>query len=218
MRTRRRTTRHHQSRHQRRHHQSAQCKWESLFRKVLTRRILDSDKDAITEKLLQSRQWGTRVTCGAEAVALAHLLIEDLWHQQLLDKPLAVIQVDPNNCFGRLEYTSIDAAVTQDHPAMAPFTLWKHARTPQVAQGTTGRRGQDRGAQQGDVAGPFGASAALAEQARDTRVVIRQAHAHGLLPRANHSADPQTQQSRALECARTVNQPMCKDNEENEEN
>ena len=62
--------------------------------KGLARHILDSDKDAITKQLLQSRQWGTGVTGGAEAAALARLLIEDLWAHQLLAKPLAVIQVD----------------------------------------------------------------------------------------------------------------------------
>ena len=65
---------------------------------------------------------------------------------------------------------------------MAPLTLWKHAQTSHATQGAAGRSNQTRGAQQGDVAGSFEASAALAEQARETRALIHQAQAQGTLP------------------------------------
>ena len=64
------------------------------LRKVITRRILDTDKATTSKKLLQSRQWGIGVTGGAEAIAITHLLIEDLWNLNLLTRPLAAIQVD----------------------------------------------------------------------------------------------------------------------------
>ena len=52
----------------------------------------------------------------------------------------------------------------------------------QVTQGTAGCHSQDRGAQQGDVAGFFEASAALAEQARETSALIHHAQSQGTLP------------------------------------
>ena len=64
------------------------------LRKVITRRIMDADKPAITRKLLQSRQWGIGVSGGAEAIAFTHLLIEDMWNHNKLTKPTAIIQVD----------------------------------------------------------------------------------------------------------------------------
>ena len=64
------------------------------LRQAITRRILDSDKAATTRKLLQPRQWGIGVIGGAEATAITHLLIEDMWHTNQLTRPLAVIQVD----------------------------------------------------------------------------------------------------------------------------
>ena len=122
-------------------------------------------------------QTGIGVRGGAEAIAITHLSIEDLWRSNELTRPLAIIQVDQKNCFGQLEHTCIDEAIQQDHPTMAPLTLWKHAQTSYVTQGTAGRTPQTRGAQQGDVAGSFEASAALAEQARDTKAIIHQAQA-----------------------------------------
>ena len=129
--------------------------------------------------------------------------MEDFWQQQLLTKPVAVIQVDQKNCFGQLEYTCIDEAVTQNHPTIGPFTLWKHSHTSQVTQGTAGRTKQDKGAQQGDVAGSFEASVALAEQARSARL-IHQAQADGLLPWATPTLDPNGQATAQLEWQRTM--------------
>ena len=54
--------------------------------------------------------------------------MEDLWQNNLLSKPLAIIQVDKKNCFGQLEHLSIDEAITQDHPTMAPSP---YGNTPQ---------------------------------------------------------------------------------------
>ena len=113
-------------------------------------------------------------------------------------------QVDQKNCFGQVEHRSIDQAVTQDRPTMGPFTLWKHSQTSQVIQGTVGRSTQDRGAQQGAVAGSFEASATLAEQARDTKALIPQAQSDGTLPWATTPTDPQTLQNRRDEWLRTV--------------
>ena len=102
-----------------------------------------------------------------------------------------------------LEYTFIDEAVAQGHPIMGPFTLWKHAHTSQVTQGTVGRTNQDRGAQQGDVVGSFETLAALAEQASSTRNIIRLAQVDGLLPWSTPSADPQGHNTKQLEWQRT---------------
>ena len=110
-----------------------------------------------------------------------HLVIEDLWQNDLLQRPLAFIQVDQRNCVGLPKHLCIDAAIQQDHPTMAPVTLWKHSQVSQVSQGTAGRLTQTRGAQQGDVAGSFEASAALAEQARATSSQVHQAQADGNL-------------------------------------
>ena len=40
------------------------------LRNVITTRIMDSDHEATTRKLLQSRQWGAGVSRGAEAIAM----------------------------------------------------------------------------------------------------------------------------------------------------
>ena len=93
---------------------------------------------------------------------MTHLLIEGLWRTNQLTRPIAIIQVDQKSCFGQLEHICIDEAIKRDHLTMAPLTLWKHAQLSHVTQGTAGRSHQTRGAQQGDVAGSFEASAALA--------------------------------------------------------
>ena len=67
-----------------------------------------------------------------------------------------------------------------------------------------GRSTQDRGPQQGVVAGSFEASATLAEQARDTKALIPQAQSDGTLPWATTPTDPQTLQNRRDEWLHTV--------------
>ena len=79
---------------------------------------------------------------------------------------------------------------------MASMTLWKHSQISQVTQGTAGRFTQRLGAQQGDVAGSFEASAALAEQARASRAQIHQAQANGQIPWAHQSPDNATLQAK----------------------
>ena len=118
-----------------------------------------------------------------------------MWTYNKLTKTSAVIEVDQQNCFGQLEHACVDAAIQQDHPTIAPLTLWKHAQQAEVIQGPIGRTPHTRGAQQGDVAGSFEASAALAEQARETR-----AHLHQTQANQNHEFKVALPKSRALTC------------------
>lgn len=83
------------------------------IRRVITKRIFDADKAATTKTRLQLRQWGTGVRAGAEAIALAHLLIEYLWAQRHFTNQFAVIQVGQKNCFGQLEHKCNDEAIIQ---------------------------------------------------------------------------------------------------------
>ena len=69
------------------------------LRKVITTRSMDTDHETTTRQMLQARQWGTRVSGGAEAIAIFHLLIEDLWETNLFQKPFAVFR-STNNCVG----------------------------------------------------------------------------------------------------------------------
>ena len=48
--------------------------------------------------MLQARQWGTGVSGGAEAVAIVHLLIKDMWSKNVFTKPIAIVQVDQKDC------------------------------------------------------------------------------------------------------------------------
>ena len=165
---------------------------------------MDTDREATTKELLQARQWGTGVSGGAEAIAIFHLLIEDLWHNNLFQTPLAIIQVDQKSWFGQLEHLSIDEAIQQDHPTMVPMTFWKHSHPSQATQGTAGRFTQTLGAQQGDVAGSLEVSAALAEPARASRARIHQAQAHGYIPWAQQNLDGATLQAQKAEWEHTM--------------
>ena len=71
-----------------------------------------------------ARQWGVGADGGAEGIAHAHLAIERLYQKGALPKPLAVVQVDAENCFGRLEWDSIRAEVAAEAPELGPMVAW----------------------------------------------------------------------------------------------
>jgi len=59
------------------------------LRKVVRTRIFNNDSTATTRTNLQARQWGTGVSCGSEAVAMAHLPVHIVYteDQHLLPSP-----------------------------------------------------------------------------------------------------------------------------------
>ena len=67
------------------------------------------------------RRWG-----GAEAVVHAHLALERLHAKCELRRPLAVVQVDAENCFGRLEWPTIRREMVNEVPELGPVVTWKH--------------------------------------------------------------------------------------------
>ena len=80
-----------------------------------------------------------------------HLFIDDLWHKDLLTKPIAIVQVYQKTCFGPLEHLCVDTAIAQGHTSMAPMTLWSHSQIPEVIQGTAGRTGFQEAAPKHDA-------------------------------------------------------------------
>jgi len=103
-------------------------------RKVITRRILDSDKTATTKKLLQPSQWGIGVTGGAEAIAITHLLIEDLWRTNQLTRPYTstkrVASVNWNTAASTRPFVKITPPWLPSHYGSTPTSPTSHKAQP----------------------------------------------------------------------------------------
>ena len=95
------------------------------------------------------RQIGVGTPGGAEALATFHQLLYDEWMTGLLSGPLARIKVGGDGwwrgggCFGMIEWKA-------KHTAAA---AWKHRNLSHVEQEGLAPKANDRGAEQGDVAG-----------------------------------------------------------------
>ena len=166
--------------------------WESL-RKAINERMLDCDADANTRKTLQARQWGTGVSGGADAVARTHLRIGDMYGRGQLSQPIAIMQKDEDNCFGRKESARLREGVAQGYPALAPWASWKHLNGTHVHQPGVAPYATHRGAQQGDAQGGLEASASIikADSTHESHST-RKAGMQGGPDRAKHSMQPST--------------------------
>ena len=96
---------HHRQTHSHRH-QFDKYKWVNGYEKVITTRIMVTDKEATTNKYDAGQAVGTGVSGGTEAIAIFHLLIEDLWHKDIT-KPIAIVQVDQKSCFDSLNICAL---------------------------------------------------------------------------------------------------------------
>ena len=99
-----------------------------------------------------------------------------------MESPLAVIQIDEENCFGRAEWTAVRKAMLEELPLLAPTTAWKHSIPSEVEQPDVQPQYKNRGAEQGDSLGPIEASAVIAKGAREARNEVHQLQAVGTLP------------------------------------
>ena len=67
---------------------------------------LDEDDGEHSDGEDDEETWGTGVSGGTEAIAIFHLLIEDLWHKDIT-KPIAIVQVDQKSCFDSLNICAL---------------------------------------------------------------------------------------------------------------
>ena len=74
-----------------------------LLRKVVSKRILAAARSGIDAAVLGARQWGVGADGGAEGIIHADLALERIFLNGELPRALAKVQVDAENCFGRLE-------------------------------------------------------------------------------------------------------------------
>ena len=177
-----------------------------LLRKVVSKRILGAARGSVDAACLGARQWGVGAPGGAEGIAHTHLAIERLHAQGLLDQPLAVIQVDAENCFGRLEWDAIRKSVIDETPLLGGWVSWKHAQPSFVEQAEVAPTPKDRGAEQGDTFGPAETGVALGDLGRQTRHEVHARQMSAELPWAGvrgAAADPEAAQQafRARELA-----------------
>ena len=117
----------------------------------------------------------------AEGIIHAHLAIERLHFRGELPQPLAVIQVDAENCFGRIEWDTIREAAIGEVPELGPVVTWKHAQESYVEQTGIASMRKNRGAEQGDTLGPVEAGISIAQLSRDTRRAVHTKQAAGTL-------------------------------------
>ena len=153
-----------------------------FMRKYVSRRLnVLSDTD-IERVMIAMRQLGVRTSGGAEALAIFHQVVYEVWQAGLLTKPVARIKVDEKNCFGSLEWDSVRKAALEAHPKHAAVAAWKHAAVSYVEQEGVPPQPKDRGAEQGDVDGPKECALTLGLVARNARSMIHQQQRAGDLP------------------------------------
>lgn len=161
-----------------------------VLRKVASKRILGASKGAVDAACINARQWGVGATGGAEGIIHAHLALERLHISQELSQPIALIQVDAENCFGRLEWDSIREAVTSEAPELGGWIGWKHSQTSHVEQQGIPPTNKDRGAEQGDTCGPVEAGICLSQLGRRARQEVHARQLTGEAPRAALEEEP----------------------------
>ena len=142
----------------------------------------------IQKVMVAMRQLGVSMSGGAEALAIFHQLLYDIWREGGMTRPIARIKIDEKNCFGRLEWGAIRRAVLESLPHHHAVASWKHHMVSHVEQQDAEATPKNRGAEQGDVDGPLECSLTLGGVATEARQEIHNAQANGLLPWA--CADP----------------------------
>eukprot|EP00973_Karenia_brevis_P034247 4723334-Karenia_brevis.AAC.1 len=72
-----------------------------VLRKFCWRRLLALDKADVNAVMLSMRQYGCGVEGGAEFIQALMQIVDDLWRAGKLPRPLARIQTDQSNFFGK---------------------------------------------------------------------------------------------------------------------
>ena len=154
-----------------------------LLRKVPSKRILAGSKASVDAAVLGARQWGVGADGGAEGIIHTHLALERLFFKGDLPRALAVLQVDAENCFGRLENDAIRAEMINEVPELGPAVAWKHRQTSYVEQPGVTPQVKNRGAEQGDTFAPAETGVTLAALGRRARKELHAKQVTGELPR-----------------------------------
>eukprot|EP00973_Karenia_brevis_P085912 11916071-Karenia_brevis.AAC.1 len=101
--------------------------------------------------------------------------------------------------FGNLEWQSVRQAVLEEAPPLAASTAWKHKEASYVEQPGCPPQVKNRGAEQGDTAGPMEAWAVQTCIARDTRTALHTAQRSGRLPWCRELLDESADLDRRLD-------------------
>ena len=153
-----------------------------FMRKYVSRR-LRSVNHQDEKKIMQAmRQIGVGTSGGAEALAIFHQVLYEVWQAGGLAKPLARVKIDEKNCFGSFEWDSVRKAAAEFHPKHMAAAAWKHAAASVVEQEGVRPMVKDRGAEQGDVDGPLECALTLGLVIRDARSDIHQQQRSGSRP------------------------------------
>ena len=131
---------------------------EEFLRKCVSRRLLALSEGEIAALTTTMRQLGVGSQGVAEALALFHQLLYDEWAAGALREPLARIKVDEKNCFGMIEWKAVTEAASRFLLKHTAAAAWKHRNLSHVEQEKQAPMPKDRGAEQGDVDGPWSAA------------------------------------------------------------
>eukprot|EP00971_Amphidinium_carterae_P263010 5218179-Amphidinium_carterae.1 len=156
-----------------------------FMRKFVAKRLHVLGRPDLDKLMLHTRQLGVGMSGGAEALALLHQCVFDLWESGCLPSKLARIKIDLANAFGSLEWDSIRAASQQHLPRHHAVMCSKHAHKSVVRQDGLGAAVKNRGAEQGDVDGPAECAVLLAAAATRTRHRVHELQAASRLPWAD---------------------------------
>lgn len=155
-----------------------------FVRKWVTRQLPGLQKGDIGKVMAAKRQLGNGMSGGAEALAIFHQLLFDIWKSSDLRKPLARVKVKERNWFGMLEWPAIREAARETLPKHYPVACWKHAAGSEIEQRDVDPATKDRGAKQGDVDGPLECSLVLGAVVRSARQSLHKTQRQEELPRA----------------------------------
>ena len=153
-----------------------------FLRRLTSKRLMLLQKADRGRVMYAMRQIGVGTPGGAEALAILHQLLHDIWSAGELPSALARIKVDERNCYGRLEWSAIRAAIQQALPRHLAATCWKHESASHVEQEGVAPAPKDRGAEQGDVDGAVECSVTLGGVAADARSAVHAMQRRGELP------------------------------------
>eukprot|EP00732_Lithocolla_globosa_P005557 Lithocolla_globosa_v1_NODE_5836_length_1177_cov_43.442068.p1 type:complete len:178 gc:universal NODE_5836_length_1177_cov_43.442068:774-241(-) len=127
--------------------------------------MLAGEMTTIQTNMIRSNQFGVSVPGGAELLihwrtqCNEHLQMED---NMVEDDPWAVIDIDVENCFPSIEWSSIEEAVKIYAQGLLAWHRWKHSKPNWVRLPCGKWHHVNRGADQGCPLGSFDSGATLA--------------------------------------------------------
>ena len=132
-----------------------------LLRRVVAKRMVESNRTNIKEECFKARQFGVAVPGGADA--LIHFRGELAKKLKQSGIAIAAIDVDFQNAFPSLEWDSIRSAVNNRLSNLLAWTEWCHADGVTVYLPSGEKVRIDRGAEQGDPLGSIYCALVLAD-------------------------------------------------------